>query len=353
MTLDKTKNRNHVPWPNCANTGKGNTPLEEPVPKFLARKGDKVIKGNVDNNACIVLGRDRNPFGPPKSRVPHGSEEDPNNPKSSNSEVSGFSDHMGAGAIDIVVGRGAPFAMEKSQHDMFPQGLPPLYTTRSPVELTSEKLVEGVKHPGYIMDAARIYMSQMCQIDDYFKVKKVKLGNPIKEDKSPCSAIMMKADKLRMHSRRDIYIVAGGDSATTSDSNNNSISESGRIHLVAKNQNDPSVRNTTPAVRYEELKDCLKEIIEGLQGATEVLNTFLMMQKKLNHQLAHAVYGTAAGMTTQNPLCQATNAIVDPCLAFQLNQVQAIKTYNIPKIETNYLVDGGRKNIASAHITIN
>ena len=352
MSMDKLKVRNHVPWPNCANTGKGNCPLEEPVPKYLARKGDKVIKGEVDNNAAIILGRDRNPYGPPKDRVPHGSEEDPNNPKSSRSEVSGFSDHMGAGAIDMVVGRGAPFAMEKSQHEMFPQGLPPLYTTRSPVELAGQSLSEG-NHPGYIMDAARIYMSQMCQIDDYFKLKKVRLGNAIKEDTSPCSAIMMKADKLRLHSRKDVYIVAGGDVATTSDSNNNSITESGKIHLVSKNGNDPSIKPTTQAVRYEELKECLKEIIKGIQSTSQILNNFLVMQKKLNHQLAHAIYGTATGMTTSNPICQATNAIVDPCLAHQLQQMHALKTYNLPKIESNYLIDGAAAHIASKHVTLN
>ena len=357
MSQDKTKNRNHIPWPNKLNTGRGNMPLDEPVPSYLARKGDELIQAKVDNNACIVLGRDRNPFGPPKSRVPHGSEEDPNNPKSSRSEVSGFSDHMGAGAIDLIVGRGAPFAMQKLQHDMFPQGLPPLYLTRKPQDLGAKKLTAG-PHPGYLMDAARIYMSQMCQIDDYFKIAKIKLEltkgkitTVTSEDKGPCSAIMLKADKLRLHSRRDIFIVAGGDFETTHDSNNNSITESGRIHLVSRN--GLAGKNSTPAVRSAELKECLKAMMKTIQGSTEILNNFLKMQKELNYQLAHAIYGTAVGMSTSNPICQALESVADPALMKDLLQVHALKTYNIPSIEASYLISGAQRDIASKYVTLN
>ena len=356
---DKSKNRNHIPWPNSLNTGRGNTPLEEPVPKYLSRKGDGIILPPVDNNAAIILGRDRNPFGPPRSRVPHGSEEDPNNPKASRSEVSGFSDHMGAGAIDIVVGRGAPFALEMLQHDMFPQGLPPLYTTRKPDEIGAKKLTSG-NHPGHIMDAARIYMSQMCQIDDYFKIKKVKTEfekgkttTSIKEDKGPCSAIMLKADKLRMHSRRDVYIIAGGDPLTTRDSNNNEITESGKIHLVSTNAKIKEKRGASPAVRYNELKSCLKEITKSLQDSLEVLNTFIFWQMKVNTACANAVYGTGVGMTTSNPISQAVEKISTIANTKDLLQIHAMKTYNIPKIESNYLTDGGEKCMASRNVTLN
>lgn len=353
--FDKSKNRNHVDWPDKSKTGSKSTPLLEPVPSYKSRAGDGVIKasnfGGIDNNAIIILGRDRNAYGPPRSRVPHGSSEDPNNGQSAYSEVSGFSDHMGAGAIDIVVGRGAPFPLEKSLHDEFPQGLPPLYKTRNPNSLTAEKLTGGANHSGYVMDAARIYMSQMCQIDDYFDIKKPKIG--FKDDKGPSSAIMLKADKLRFHSRRDIYIIAGGDVATPTDSNNNKISESGRIHLVAKNQQDPSVKKTTPAVRYDELRDCLKELYGAVQAISTIVNTFLVAQKNLNIHLAHAIYGTAAGMTTCYPPAQACQMLTDQMNCKDLMQIHALKTYNVPKIELNYLIDGAEKTIASKHVTLN
>tara|TARA_A100001015_G_C14916662_1_gene682650 strand:- start:576 stop:1322 length:747 start_codon:yes stop_codon:yes gene_type:complete len=247
--------------------------------------------------------------------------------------------------------------MEKLQHDMFPQGLPPLYLTRKPQDLGAANLTKG-NHPGYVMDAARIYMSQMCQIDDYFKIPKVKLEmtkgkvtTVIPEDKGPCSAIMIKADKLRMHSRRDIYIVAGGDFETTSDSNNNSITESGRIHLVSKSVSGVG-KPSTPAVRSAELKECIRAIMKAMQGATEILNNFLKMQKELNFQLAHAIYGTAVGMSTPNPICQALESVADPALMKDLLQVHALKTFNIPTIESNYLISGADHDIASKYVTL-
>tara|TARA_Y100000114_G_scaffold157221_1_gene188120 strand:- start:4349 stop:5425 length:1077 start_codon:yes stop_codon:yes gene_type:complete len=353
---DKSKNRNHVKWPDESKTGSKSTPLVEPVPSYKSRSGDGIITASkieqgVDNNASIILGRDRNPYGPPRSRVPHGSSEDPNNGQSAYSEVSGFSDHMGAGAIDIVVGRGAPFPLSQNLHDEFPQGLPPLYRTRNPAKLTAETLTTGASHPAYVMDAARIYMSQMCQIDDYFKIKKINFGKY--NDTGPSSAIMLKADKLRFHSRRDIYIVAGGDVETPTDSNNYKIQETGKIHLVAKNQQDPSVKKTTPAVRYDELRDCIKDLYKGIQGVAQLLNNFLLSQKELNKYLAHATFGTAVGFTTSNPPSQCVQTITDQMHCKDLMQINSMVAYNVPKIETNYLMEGATKCFASKHVTIN
>ena len=344
---------------NPCNAGTGLMPMEEPVPSFPARAGDKVIKPKTDNNSIIVMGRDRNPFGPPKSKVPHGSEEDPNNPKSSKSQVSGFSDHQGAGAITITVGRGAPFPVEKLNHEIYPSGLPSLYTTRKPDFLATERLANGVSHPGYVMDAATIYMSQMCQIDDYFKIKKQKITldknrSPASQtdDLGPCSAIMIKADKVRMHSRRDVYIVAGGDADTTHDSNNNRINESGRIHLVSKNGNDPSVRPQSPAVRYNELKDCLLDITKSLKSLGNIVNTNLLSQKLLNFRLANSIVGTAVGMSTQDPLAQAANQVKSLSDMAELLQIHAELTTNINLVEANFLFESGQGSIASRHVTL-
>ena len=78
------------------NNGRNEKILSEPVPVFLKRPGDKLIQAETDNNTMIVLGRDRTGRGESKENtLGKGS----------------FGDHMGAGAIDIVVGRGAPFVM--------------------------------------------------------------------------------------------------------------------------------------------------------------------------------------------------------------------------------------------------
>ena len=70
-------------------------------------------------------------------------------------------------------------------------------------------------HPGVLMDAARIYISQMCLIDDYFGIAKeistsnnaLNMSTEVPRPTTISSAIMIKADEVRMHSRKDIKIV--------------------------------------------------------------------------------------------------------------------------------------------------
>ena len=168
----------------------------------------------------------------------------------------------------------------------------------------------------------------------------------------PCSAIMIKADKVRMHSRRDVYIVAGGDADTTHDSNNNRINESGRIHLVSKNGNDPSVRPQSPAVRYNELKDCLLDITKSLKSLGNIVNTNLLSQKLLNFRLANSIVGTAVGMSTQDPLAQAANQVKSLSDMAELLQIHAELTTNINLVEANFLFESGQGSIASRHVTL-
>ena len=149
--------------------------LDEEVPEFLARSSDLIIKPKLDNNTLIWMGRDRN-FHEKKKRIVDGSvmegysEQDHKDP-SKKTLKSGYSDHQGAGAIDMVVGRCAPYPFESSSK------IGPLFLTideggKKEIETTSltnsQDGEDTSKHPGIMMDAARIYISQMCDVDDYF-----------------------------------------------------------------------------------------------------------------------------------------------------------------------------------------
>ena len=128
-------------------------PLEEPVPKFFPRPGDGIITAagfepGIDNNTMIILGRDRSGIAEVDAR------KDRN--KKSNS---GYSQYMGAGAIDIVVGRVSPFPLNVEG-----ASFGPLYTTRRQIPELSLETLDGTEngeqfftsHPGYAMDASRI-----------------------------------------------------------------------------------------------------------------------------------------------------------------------------------------------------
>ena len=344
--IKKTDKKFHIEYPEFLSgfNGQGQSPLFEPTPKFDARPGDGVLSPSgfdpgVDNNTIIIFGRDRDPFRVTKE----GKKEKPGNTPLSTETVSGYSDYMGAGAIDMIVGRGAPYPVEGVKE--YPNSLPPLYLTKTDNNLRSVRLRDGEMHPGYVMDAARIYISQMCDIDEYFALKATE---SLVINQSPSSAIILKADKLRMHARRDIKIVAGGDKNTPADSNGNAIKERGRIHLIAGN-GEYGLQQPIP-VGYN-LVSCLKEILDSIQSTLELMNNFVTTQKEVNAVLADHFHATGAGPTTANPLVQAVNQIADVTNMQDQTQLLFEKTTNILAIVNNYLTPSGARYINSRYNT--
>ena len=324
--------------------GQGQMPLEEPVPVFTSRPGDASLSAagfepGTDNNTIIIFGRDRDAF----RRTKEGLREKPGNNPLDVETVSGYSNYMGAGAIDIIVGRGAPYSVPGVKS--YPNSLPPLYLTKTDSDLKAVSLRDGELHPGYVMDAARIYTSQMCDIDEYFAIKTL---DSLKVDQGPSSAIILKADRLRLHSRRDIKIVAGGDKGTEFDSNGFRIKERGRIHLMAGNG---EYGGQQPIPLGDNLVECLGEVLESIQSTLSLLDNFMTAQKEVNAAVAKHVHASGAGMTTWDPLVEAMCFNAD--LTFMQDQTQLLfeKTTNILSITGNYLTSGGPKFINSYYTT--
>ena len=100
------------------NDGKYESILVEPVPDFFMRPGDGFCTaknfGGFDNNASIIFGRDRSGIGETDGTT------NPETGLDDTNSSSGYSEYMGAGAIDIVVGRGAPFPVSLEGHSFGP-----------------------------------------------------------------------------------------------------------------------------------------------------------------------------------------------------------------------------------------
>mgnify|MGYP003134062056 CR=1 FL=1 len=318
------KGRNHVPWAKKKATkgektrlfdGRNNMSMQEPVPQYLSRPGDRVIRadtdgsGGVNNNAAIILGRDRSSIGEVWS------------PWTNTVDLkSGFSDHMAAGAIDLVVGRMAPYPIDGIvvQGKKKPLRLAPIFKTKynenvsTSVSLHDEKTGETRSHPGIAMDAARIYLSQMTEIDKNFGFTKLKrdfagvdakksIDEKVKqnndkyqvpeEDKYPTSGIGVVADKVRLYARQDIKIMTGGTDYQGSDnkkleqynSQGNKVATIGGIHLIAGNgsgeDQEPIPKGNTLVAAMEDLVDLvdnLSGIVDGLTQAQMEFNGALM-----------------------------------------------------------------------------
>ncbi len=332
--------------------GKGDKSLKEDIPEYLARSSDLVITPNHDNNTMIVMGRDRyslekETYFDEKGRKKKRTKEQFTRDPTTTSLVSGYSDHQGAGAIDIVVGRGAPYPTSKPGAPMVP-----LFQTVRDSKGTGKgiTLADGEsKHPGIFMDAARIYISQMADIDKYFDI-----GHPVSHpiDRSPSSAIMSKADRIRLHARRDIKIVAGGDGAVNMDSNGYTIRERPKIHLIVGNGEFGYSRQQPIPLGYN-LINCIERIYKCQQNILEVVNNLITSQMALNIVVANSIRVSPSGPTATDPVSQAMSVVKSFQDMNDLFNVYFSKFYNIPADELGYLNPSNRQYILSRNVTTN
>tara|TARA_R110002074_G_scaffold398429_1_gene590307 strand:+ start:529 stop:1479 length:951 start_codon:yes stop_codon:yes gene_type:complete len=211
---------------NCSN-------LPEPIP-YLNQADSEVVYKN-DNNASIVLGRDR-----PAART------------------SGYGGQgaSGAGSVDIVVGRMSG-ASEGPKSNIYVD-------------------------PNFEADAARIYISQRTDIDKNFGLVGGSVGLSTAR-----SGIGMKADAVRIMGREGIKLVTGTDKKN---SLGEKIQTTRGIDLIAGNDDESGSAGLEPIPKGEKLVSALKEMSERIDEINGILSSFLMAQMKLNIQLAGHVH---------------------------------------------------------------
>ena len=208
-------------------TGVAGDHIAEPGAAFIRTPSEKVIQNK--NGAYIVLGRDR-----PGNRL---------------SGYGGKGDTQ-ASSIDIVVGRmGSKVASVNEYGDR-------VYTD-----------------PSFDKDAARIYVSQKADIDDYFQLSKGKVG--ISKTKS---AVALKADSVRLVSRQGIKLVTGvGDE----NSQGGKILQKYGIDLIANNDDS----DMQPLVKGDNLEACLIALIDHVDSLNGIVESLARNQMLINSAL--------------------------------------------------------------------
>ena len=204
--------------------------IKEEVPQYIKANCERIIrKEQFPGNAWIVLGRDR-----PASRA---------------------SGYGGAGAthassIDLVVGRMASQARSTDN-------------TGGPVKVD----------PDFKNDAARIYISQMTDIDNYFGLADGGIGNFTTK-----SGIGLKADGIRLVAREGIKFVTGTDASNAQGSQ---ISGKYGIDLIANNDD----RDMQPIPLGGNLAEALKELAVFVDELAGIVDGLLDAQMIFNKEL--------------------------------------------------------------------
>ena len=193
---------------------------EAGVPKFINAAYEKVL---AQGNSWIVLGKDR----------PAGIE-------------SGNSKESHSHSIDMLVGRWGK---------------------------NTDKV-----GPNFKSDAARIYISEKCNIDDpiYMDCKDFRAEGGTGNVKNK-SAIGLKADSIRIVGREGIKLITvGGDYYNSKDGVIESIAG---IDLCAGNRRGP---NLQPLVRGNNLKACIDRILEYIESLQEFIYMYMTQQMLWN-----------------------------------------------------------------------
>jgi hypothetical protein len=325
--------KSHTEWEPFDTGGQDGTaenPLSEPVPNYFFRPDDYWVEGG--NNTLIIFGRDRTGRGEVDS-----ANIDKGESKKNSLGKGSYGNYMGAGAIDIVVGRGAPFPMQVRNFS-----LGPLYQTKYDiVELKGENLriSEGtgvvepitVPHPGYAMDASRILISQMTRVDKNFNIESNIRKNGLPPSKN--------ADQVRVHAREEVRIVTGG-AGEKRNSQGEAIMKKGGIHLMAQNQK----QKQQPIPLGDNLLECLSEMMDQItKSYTEVIR-LTKDQMEFNRILGrHTHRSPFYGIPTAfDPELAAQSAIIVKSAMQNVIDQAAKEKNNVTSLRAKYLTQGDK-----------
>ena len=297
--------------------GLANTRMKENIPKYNEAPCERVEKGQ--NNTFIILGRDRN-MG----------------------FASGYGGkgHTRAGAIDIVVGL---------------QGWDPVHG-----EVVEKNF--GSMGNDKAGDAARIYISQRADIDQYFDICDGSMG-PSKA----MSAIGIKADSVRIMGRKGIKIVTGQAPQQKTSLNGELPAQFG-IDLIAGNRdNVPAVgksdvvllgKTVTQSQPYLQpipkglnLRDCIETTIESISELNQLLTDFIGRQMIINAALAGSPIVGTAGPIPVAALSSAIPMVTDGTIKQIANVFSELikQQVNLVTVKENYLKPTGAIYINSRY----
>ena len=250
--------------------GHFNRALREKVPNYNKAASEVEYKNN--NNARIILGRDRN------SAVGSGY---------------GGKGHTRSGAIDIVVGlQGWNPGENYSEAQYDKSG-----NLKKPESFGLADKNFGSMNNGQPGDAARIYISQRADIDKYFDIADGSVGSSIAE-----SAIALKADSVRVLARKGIKLVTGKNPPGRN-SLDGKIQVTYGIDLIAGNRDGPSGLEQKLSSVFGFKPSYLQPIPKGenlLHYLDELTDNILLLNS------------IAAGLLTITPLL--TSAVLSPKL---------------------------------------
>jgi hypothetical protein len=231
--------------------------------------------------------------------------------------------------------------------------------------------------PNFFTDSARVYISQRCDIDNYFGLaqgseQRRQPGGKLESVSR--SGIGIKADHVRLHARRHIKIVSGRASIQGAgpDGEKNSTGGdnfgAGGIDLIAGNYTSGEQvgiltgminsamlfkRATTPKLQPVVKGDNLIECIRWIEKVIGQLQALIMQNAQAISELAGGVgtWAATGGTIASAPIAVAmcTKGAIASIISM-LNTVGGL--INNIGLEANFCASGGPMYICSRHVNV-
>ena len=173
----------------------------------------------------------------------------------------------------------------------------------------------------------------------------------------PTSAIMMKADKVRVHSRQDLKIITGGPDEEFN-SMGNACSNNG-IHLIAENGvNKDGLRLPQhPMVLGNNLIKCLGEMGDLIEDCVQSVDHAMTMQMAFNQVMASNfdLLPLPSGTTVPNPFKTIAGMVTNLELLVKTRFGALLQLINSFRTKSGYLSPSGDDQhfVLSKYNTVN
>ena len=136
-------------------------------------------------------------------------------------------------------------------------------------------------NPNFKLDAARIYVSQMSNVDKYFGLSAGTVGNTTYM--APRSTVAIKADTVRIIARENIKLVTHTDRQNAQGGElGGAVTSTYGIDLIANNDD----RDMQSLVKGQNLSECLKETMTAIHDLRDIFLTFLDYNRQFQIQIA-------------------------------------------------------------------
>ena len=191
------------------------------------------------------------------------------------------------------------------------------------------------------MDAARIYVSQKSDIDDYLNINRKNL-NGSTNSAFMKSTVALKADTVRIVARENIRLVTRTDDLSSQGGKLSNADKSGYgIDLIA--MNDPE--DLQPLVKGDSLVECLEAILEVIQSVGLILDNFMEYQNKFNrtvqnHTHMSPFYGTETAVDFKSLLMAGVEMAINSTLNCQVPMIKDLP-FQSTSVVNYYLASSG------------